>query len=54
MIRRDPAKARDLIQHLSQFFRSNLKQNVETVTLQDELAHVNAYLTIEKHVLAIV
>ncbi|EKO3575974.1 sensor histidine kinase [Vibrio metschnikovii] len=48
VIRRDPAKARDLIQHLSQFFRSNLKQNVETVTLQDELAHVNAYLTIEK------
>lgn len=48
VIRRDPAKARQLIQHLSQFFRSNLKQNVETVTLQEELAHVNAYLTIEK------
>jgi len=48
VIRRDPTKARELIQHLSQFFRSNLKQNIETVTLKDELAHVNAYLTIEK------
>ncbi|MDA0149760.1 sensor histidine kinase [Vibrio sp. LaRot3] len=48
VIRRDPTKARELIQHLSQFFRSNLKQSVETVTLKEELAHVNAYLTIEK------
>lgn len=48
VIRRDPAKARELIQHLSQFFRSNLKQNIGTVTLKEELAHVNAYLTIEK------
>jgi len=48
VIRRDPTKARELIQHLSQFFRSNLKQNIETVTLRDEIAHVNAYLTIEK------
>lgn len=35
--RRDPDKARDLIQHLSQFFRSNLKQNIETVRLKEEL-----------------
>ncbi|EGU43543.1 hypothetical protein VII00023_03863, partial [Vibrio ichthyoenteri ATCC 700023] len=48
VVRRDPTKARELIQHLSQFFRSNLKQNIEAVTLNDELAHVNAYLTIEK------
>lgn len=48
VVRRDPTKARELIQHLSQFFRSNLKQNIEAVTLKDELAHVNAYLTIEK------
>ncbi|MBD1559419.1 sensor histidine kinase [Vibrio sp. S9_S30] len=46
--RRNPDKARDLIQHLSQFFRSNLKQNIETVRLKEELEHVNAYLTIEK------
>ncbi|MFV0573923.1 MAG: LytS/YhcK type 5TM receptor domain-containing protein [Vibrio sp.] len=48
VIRRDPNKARELIQHLSHFFRSNLKQNIETVTLKEEVAHVNAYLTIEK------
>ncbi|QUM81436.1 sensor histidine kinase [Moritella sp. 5] len=46
--RRDPDKARALIQHLSQFFRSNLKQNIESVTLREELSHVNAYLTIEQ------
>lgn len=48
VIRRDPDKARELVQHLSHFFRSNLKQNIDTVALKDELAHVNAYLTIEK------
>ena len=48
MIRRDPDKARELIQNLSHFFRSNLKQNINTVTLKEELAHVNAYLSIEK------
>ena len=48
VVRRDPAKARELIQHLSHFFRSNLKQDIDTVTLKEELAHVNAYLTIEK------
>lgn len=48
VIRRDPNKARDLIQHLSHFFRSNLKQNIETVTLKEEIAHVKAYLTIEQ------
>lgn len=48
VIRKDPDKARELIQHLSHFFRSNLKQNIETVSLKEELAHVNAYLTIEK------
>ena len=48
VVRRDPLKARELIQHLSHFFRSNLKQNIDVVTLKEELAHVNAYLTIEK------
>jgi len=46
--RRQPEKARALIQHLSQFFRSNLKQNIESVSLREELSHVNAYLTIEQ------
>ncbi|KDM92587.1 sensor histidine kinase [Photobacterium galatheae] len=48
VIRRDPDKARQLIQHLSQFFRRNLKQNIETVTLEEELQHVQAYLEIER------
>ncbi|UTM57844.1 sensor histidine kinase [Photobacterium sp. CCB-ST2H9] len=48
VIRRDPDKARQLIQHLSQFFRRNLKQNIETVTLEEELQHVHAYLEIER------
>lgn len=48
IIRKDPSKARELIQHLSHFFRSNLKQDIETVTLKEELAHVQSYLTIEK------
>ncbi|MGB2078408.1 MAG: LytS/YhcK type 5TM receptor domain-containing protein [Vibrio sp.] len=48
VIRRDPTKARELIQHLSQFFRSNLKQDIQLVSLKEELSHVNAYLTIEK------
>ena len=48
VVRRDPPKARELIQQLSHFFRSNLKQDIETVTLKEELAHVNAYLSIEK------
>ncbi|MFH4734570.1 LytS/YhcK type 5TM receptor domain-containing protein [Vibrio diabolicus] len=46
--RRDPDKARELIQNLSHFFHSNLKQNINTVTLKEELAHVNSYLSIEK------
>ncbi|MEZ8143286.1 MULTISPECIES: sensor histidine kinase [Enterovibrio] len=48
VVRRDPNKARELIQNLSQFFRSNLKQNINTVSLREELEHVNAYLSIEK------
>ncbi|WP_028023250.1 sensor histidine kinase [Enterovibrio calviensis] len=48
VVRRDPNKARELIQNLSQFFRSNLKQNINTISLREELAHVNAYLSIEK------
>ncbi|WP_073580142.1 sensor histidine kinase [Vibrio quintilis] len=46
--RTDPDKARILIQQLSRFFRSNLKQNVETISLSEELSHVNSYLMIEQ------
>ncbi|WP_019615158.1 sensor histidine kinase [Psychromonas ossibalaenae] len=47
VIRRDPDKARELIQHLSQFFRRNLKHNIESVTIKEELAHITAYLEVE-------
>lgn len=47
VIRHDPARARQLIQHLSQFFRRNLKHNIETVTIKEELNHIKAYLEIE-------
>ncbi|WP_413113763.1 LytS/YhcK type 5TM receptor domain-containing protein [Thaumasiovibrio sp. DFM-14] len=47
IVRRDPDRARDLIQHLSQFFRRNLKQNHDTITLKEELEHVQSYMKIE-------
>jgi two-component system LytT family sensor kinase len=46
--RDDPGRARALLNHLADFFRMNLKRNPELSTLQEELAHVNAYLEIEK------
>lgn len=47
VIRREPDKARDLIQNLAQFFRRNLKQNIKSVSIKDELAHIRSYLEIE-------
>jgi two-component system LytT family sensor kinase len=47
VIRQDPDKARELVQHLSQFFRRNLKHNIESISIQDELKHIQAYLEIE-------
>lgn len=46
--RRDPARARDLLVHLSNFFRKNLKRSGNLSTLQEELEHVSSYLEIEK------
>ena len=46
--RTDPARARELLVHLSHFFRKNLKRSGELSTLQEELEHVGAYLEIEK------
>ena len=48
VIRRDSQQAGELVQHLSTFFRKNLKRPQEVVTLADEIEHVNAYLQIEK------
>ncbi|MBE9609001.1 sensor histidine kinase [Chitinilyticum piscinae] len=47
VIRIDPDRARTLVQHLSTFFRKNLKRPEEEVTLAEEIEHVNAYLQIE-------
>lgn len=48
VIRRDQEQASKLVQHLSTFFRKNLKRPEEIVTLKDELDHITAYLEIEK------
>ena len=46
--RTDPGRARDLLVHLSRFFRKNLKRSGDVSTLEEELAHVRSYLEIEK------
>lgn len=48
IIRKDADRARDLILHLSNFFRKNLKQTGDLATLEEELNHVQSYLVIEK------
>ncbi|WP_240002579.1 sensor histidine kinase [Oleisolibacter albus] len=47
VIRRDPERARHLVQSLSTFFRKNLKRASGVATLGDEIEHVSAYLQIE-------
>jgi two-component system LytT family sensor kinase len=48
VIRSDAGRARDLLLHLSNFFRKNLKRAGDLATLEEELDHVNSYLKIEK------
>jgi two-component system LytT family sensor kinase len=48
ILRRDADRARDLLMHLSNFFRKNLKRSSDLSTLEEELEHVRAYLEIEK------
>jgi two-component system LytT family sensor kinase len=48
ILRRDSGRARDLLIHLSNFFRKNLKRSGDRSTLEEELEHVSAYLEIEK------
>ncbi|MCF3098052.1 sensor histidine kinase [Aeromonas australiensis] len=45
--RRDPDRARDLLLHLSLFFRKNLKRQSGLATLQEEQEHCQSYLEIE-------
>jgi two-component system sensor histidine kinase LytS len=46
--RTDPMKARELLVQLSEFFRRNLRQSDQMVTLEDELDHVKSYLAIQE------
>ena len=48
IVRKDADRARDLLLHLSNFFRKNLKHTGELATLEEELNHVQSYLVIEK------
>jgi len=43
-----PERARDLLHHLSDFFRKSLESSADTTTLKEELEHVASYLEIEK------
>jgi len=47
-VRTKPECARELLHHLSDFFRRNLQGGREMVTLNEELQHVRDYLAIEK------
>jgi two-component system LytT family sensor kinase len=46
--RTNPAQARELLVHLSHFFRKNLAHGHDFSTLEEEIEHVSAYLEIEK------
>lgn len=48
IVRTDPAAARDLVLHLSNFFRKNLKRASDMATLREEIDHVESYLRIQK------
>jgi two-component system LytT family sensor kinase len=48
ILRGDAERARELLIHLSNFFRKNLKRSGNLSTLEEELDHVNSYLKIEK------
>jgi two-component system LytT family sensor kinase len=48
IVRTDADRARELLIQLANFFRKNLKRNSNLSTLEEELAHINSYLEIEK------
>ncbi|MHB8202205.1 MAG: histidine kinase [Desulfomonilaceae bacterium] len=48
ILRKDASRARELLMSLSSFLRKSLKKNGELSTMEEELAHVNSYLAIEK------
>lgn len=48
LIRTKPNKARELLMHLSGYFRKNLQQSTDEVSLTKEIEHVKSYIEIEK------
>jgi two-component system LytT family sensor kinase len=48
ILRKDASRARELLMSLSSFLRKSLTKNGELSTMEEELAHVNSYLAIEK------
>ena len=48
VIRKDAGRGRELVSHLSTYFRKNLKRTSEFSTLEEELEHVRSYLEIER------
>jgi two-component system LytT family sensor kinase len=48
VIRKDADRGRELVRHLSSYFRKNLKRSHAFSTLEEELEHIRAYLEIEK------
>ena len=48
VIRKDADQARELLLHLANFFRKNLKRSGDLATLAEELDHIGSYLKIEK------
>ena len=48
VIRKDANRGRELVYHLSNYFRKNLKRSSPFSTLEEELEHIKAYLEIEK------
>ncbi len=48
ILRKDSVRAKDLLIHLSNLFRKNLKRSGDLSTIEEELDHVNSYLMIEK------
>jgi len=47
IIRTDAERGRQLLLHLSNFFRKNLKRSGDLATLEEEIDHVQSYLKIE-------
>jgi two-component system LytT family sensor kinase len=48
VIRKDANRGRELVYHLSNYFRKNLKRSSPFSSLEEELEHIRAYLEIEK------